>query len=364
MRRNLDCSHLPLPERTTTALRDEEREDHFEWLYDVPTLTPFGEDAAQGLETMWAYSCYAEEEQIAAQRSGRPPRQRKLHSLPDLYTLLVGHLAMDALLMGEPEWDMLTDLLESSGPLVLADDEQDPVSAVSLVRRLWVSVRTDEATGHLEYTLARELAIALRTLVQLPEFPALRDSVQQLYYALMNALSIHGIITEDTVVHWMEGRLRKPLRTFCSDAFDGLCRRALRAAFCWCLGHDGRVFLVHPGVTEPGRFLSGAYEGPLDMFILTEEGVPMENLLFSEAEFTGAFALARQIARTIRPECNPFDVINDLRMMIRCGASADELTEVLASALTVRPNAIMREAVSNLRFTLPAFSCVRARMVQ
>ncbi len=347
-----------------TALRDEEREDHFEWLYDVPTLTPFGEDAAQELETMWAYSCYAEEEQVAARRSGRPVRQQKLRSLPDLYALLVGHLAMDALLLGEPEWDMLTDLLESSSPLVLADDEQDPISAVSLVRRLWVSVRTDETTGHLEYTLARELAIALRTLLQLTEFFALRDSVQQLYYALMNALSLHGVITEDCVVHWMEGQLKKPLRSFYSDTFDSICRRALRAAFCWSLGHDGRVFLVHPGVTEPGRFLSGAYDGPLDQFILSKNGMPMENLLFSEAEFNGSFALARQIARTIRPECNPFDVINDLRMMIRCGASLDELMEVLAAALTVRPNAIMRDAVSSLRFTLPAFSCVRTRMVQ
>ncbi|MEG0768030.1 MAG: hypothetical protein RR482_09965, partial [Clostridia bacterium] len=240
------------------------------------------------------------------------------------------------------EHELIERMLITQAPVPLQDVEEME-AALTLRFRLWcdVGLLDGEPMALLDPALVEPLQQAFAR----PEHTAIRARIFS-FHAMLHAMMYMSGFLDD----------RLPRQRFMTDVLENatcgqeeerLARNFLEASYDCVLLPQCRL-LVHPALSDPEALVTAMSEnGAFQIPNLT----PMQMLgsmngMMPEGA-TEALALA--IADALRPEVSCQEALEDIRMLIKQGASNTVLHEVLAAMLCVLPTRHMDALLCRLQ---------------
>ena len=346
MLREANIHSLTWADKTMSVLKERQLEACENRLNQLPPFGLFNGCDDAKVEELWKCSYDAQEH----------PAQGRLHTVKQLQCQVLLSLPMEAALLSVEEHMLLERLIVLEGRAELMEWEETR-GAEGLVRRLWCTLERREDTFVVR--LPRELLFPLTAILASSEHAELRERLLRFESAIRGLLYIGGLL------HYA-----RPLRHLCQDVLldaEGdvnLAMRYLRTTFDYCYDEHGDMLLLHPGLAEPERMISGGLVMTNTDFELDEATLlgAMDGLLPEERPlFDRMFGL---IYGAVRPEITEEEAVEDLRMLAKQGVSLDEMNEVLSSLLTVQPTQAMLDGVKQLHRQTPRWGTMRAYSVQ
>lgn len=254
-------------------------------------------------------------------------------------------LPREVLFLSQREDELIKQMLVQGGKTLLTDWE-DICAAETLVSRLWCYleiVSDDMAMLHL----ADEVIAPLTEAMLSEPYHWMREQVFHIEATIHSVLYIMGFLHAMTPSQHILTTLKEENRYKAGD--EVFVTRFLKASFDYMPDILGNTVLVHPGLTDLDAVLDGIAHMKRD-----------ESLLFGNEAVLGAMSgmlpeekaacLAMQGALhdAIRPEYDEDDVVEDLKIMAKQGASLSDMKEVMAAALCTLPTKQMNNALIQL----------------
>ncbi len=346
MQREIHTPSLAWPDKTMSVIQQRQLEACEERLNALPSRGLFdGCDDAHA-EELWHITYEAAEE----------ARPFALHSVKGLTEHVLSALPQEAAFLTHAEYDLVLRLIAGFGTVVI-DDWSDVTPAESLVRRLWCTAHCED--GRDELRMPQPVMQRLMAVLQSDAHKAVRDQILRFSWAVVCALNVCGMIYADDAVRFLHEQLPDAE----SAGSVRLFRRMLRIAFDYTWTRSGEMVLLHPGMADPDRSMHLLRHIDVADYELQDSDESMPQFLISDAERSASGLLFGLIHEALRPELNPAMAVEDLRLMARQAVSFDDLREVLASQLAVRPTREMLDALRVLQSAAPSFSFVSARVV-
>ena len=304
-----------------SVLRERQLEACQERLSRCPTKDLFADGLCEDeCAQLFAFSFYAKE------LRGRRPDAEELRAL------VRRQLSREACFLSPREDDLVKRMLIGDGETALWD--WDEISAAeALISRLWCTLEiADEDSAVLR--LSPPLLTPILQAMSGPEYPAVRKMIFSFDATLHSLLYLSGFLHAAVPME----HFRRQWTGEDEAAVRLLVTRYLRAAFDYTETPQGDILLLHPGLADPDRLiatLSGM--APAEIHLTKEMMLGGMNGLLPEEQASCA-AMRGELAGAVRPDCDEEDVLEDLRMMAKQGASLKEMREVLENALCVMPS--------------------------
>lgn len=317
-------------DKTMSVLREQQLEACQERLTRCPTrgiFSDLGEDEAR---ILFRFSYYAHE------------IRRRYPSRSELCAKVLSRIPQEACFLSPREDDLVKRMLLSGGQTLLSD--WDEISAAeALIARLWctLEIENDEtAILRLEENLLPPITRAMLS----PEYQKMREKLFSFDATLHSLLYLSGFLHAAVPMAHFRGQLPREMQ----EDGEMLIGRYLRSGFDYTQSAQGEILLLHPGLAEPEHLLSSlAGFAPPEIHLTREMMQGGMNGLLPE-EVASCEAMRGALVGAIRPECDPEDALEDLRMMAKQGAQFSEMREVLESMLCVLPTPRMLSALEQL----------------
>lgn len=346
MQREIHTPSLAWPDKTMSVIQQRQLKACEERLNSLPSFGLFDGCDNTKAEELWKISYEAQEE----------PRPFALHSAEGLAKHVLSDLPQEAAFLTHAEYDMALRLITGFGEVCI-DDWSDVSPAESLVRRLWCTLHRENERDVLR--MPSPILHCLMMVFQSMAHREVRDQILRFSWAVTCSLNVCGMIYADDAVAYLHDHLSAAENAGSQRLFN----RMLRIAFDYTYTRDGEMVLLHPGMADPDRTLHLLRHIRLSDYELQDMDDDTPQFLISDAERSASVLLYGLIHEALRPEINPALAVEDLRLMARQAVSFDDLSEVLASQLSVQPTREMLEALRVLQQSAPSFSFVASRVV-
>lgn len=274
-----------------------------------------------------------------------------LVTLDTLRARVLALLPLEAMCLSAEEQALTERMLIGGGSVELTDE--DAIGAAeSLVSRLWASM--DSGGGRL--TLPDALEEPLLSAFAQADFAKTRDNLLRYDAIIGGLLYIAGFLhfAQPTELFEQEVAHRADAQA------HAVATRYLKASFEYMTDENGELILLHPGLADPDRLMAEMSRGDMCSLELTQDMLAggMNGLLPEEEplheELRGA------LARALRPEYEPQEAAEDLRMLAKQGVSLPEMETVMDCMLGVLPTPRMKSALSQLYLRTPHWLGMRA----
>ena len=306
-------------------------------------------------EALFSMSWYAEDP--SDRHRGAAAR---LHTLESLRTRVLKSLAPEMALLSVEEHDLLIRTVIFGGRHFLTDpDTLRP--AFSLVRRLWCSV--SHSGDLLQLTIAPALRTTILLILAGESHKQVRDMIQQVHDRIDTSLYLLGVLS----VSAPEQHLQRLLNGTHAENQPDLIYRFFHSGYDLSYNKAGQAFLVHPGLAEPGRYLSmmtSSVTDPAGFFSLDEQALTAASDTLADLEDPLYEHLLFLLLDVTRPEYEAEDVIEDLFILAKQSVSPEEMEEVFSAALICLPTEEMRTALRDLSTRIPRWFFLSSGIVQ
>lgn len=300
------------------------------------------ETTDQDAERLFAQSYYAAEE-----------KKPCLHSIEELRGRVLSRFPAEMGLLSPEEYELTVKLALFGGELPITDWNDLP-AARSLVYRMWCRMRPEKGRW---ISMPRQLCVAAMLMLTSEGMKKVRETADEILETVDNTLYLAGMMPAEIVLKDVAARMKDTL----SADRPELHLRMLRASFETMLNREGRLILVHPGLAEP---LSPALSGNgiatgLDQRSLSElydSLTALEDPLYDE--------MLSRIEGLTRPEVQAEDAVEDLILLAKQGAPAEEMRQVLMSKIICLPTAEMLDALRALHDLIPRWFTLNMERVQ
>lgn len=323
-------------EKTMSVLREKQFEACERRLSAYPSIalfSPFATDAdAQSLKECSFYD--------------NEPGNEGLATIGGLREKVLELLPSEALFLSNGESVLLERLLVAHGHIA-SDNWDDIAAAEALARRLWCSFSAE----------GEEWSLDLPEALQEPLLRAFNDPLYTQAKARLFRYdaTIHGLL-------YIAGFLpsSQPLAFFLKDVMRrddagaiNVAYRYMKASFEYFADTDRAIILVHPGLADPNRLIVMMGLGGEITLTLNEETLAggMNGLLPEEEPLHETMRFS--LEGFMRPEWDAEEAAEDLRILAKQGVSLDEMAEVMASVICVRPTPVMKAALRALHGGTP-----------
>ena len=265
-------------------------------------------------------------------------------------------LPYEAHYLSSAENALLEQLLIAGGRLTSKNWEEIP-AAEALACRLWCSF---SSSGDI-WTL--ELA------------PELRDDLIQAFSADQHANARTRTFRYDVTIHgllYITGFLPslQPREIFKKDVLqteeawgNSIANRYIKASFEYITDDKDDVILLHPALADPYRLLLMLGGRVTAEITLTEEALlgGMNGML--EEEVPLHEAMQNALYGYMRPEWRSDEASDDLRYLVKQNVSYQEMEDVMASMICIRPTDAMHNALKNLYNNTPRWVAMSANLL-
>ena len=313
-----------------SVLRVQQLEACQDRLSRCPTKDLFSDLCQDEAERLFAMSFYAKEN-----------RGRKME-LSELRALVRARVRKEACFLTPREDDLVKRMLIGGGETPLQD--WDEISAAeALISRLWCTLGiVDDETALLR--LSPALMEAVTGAMTEAEYARVRQMIFSFDATLHSLLYLSGFLHAAVPME----HFRRQWTGDEGAVVRLLVARYLRAAFDYTETPQGEIILLHPGLADPEKLLAGLNGMESTQVHLTREmmlGGMNEVLPEERASWA---AMRGELCGAVRPELDEGDVLEDLRMMAKQGATLPEMREVLENALCVLPSPRMLACLEQL----------------
>lgn len=260
--------------------------------------------------------------------------------LGDVRKTVLDAAAEEACFLSEREDNLVKRMIIGEGSVYL-DDWEDISAAESLVKRMWCTIHIDFEKDMAVLRMQQKVMDEVMRGMSEAHYPRIRQAVFR-FEATLNALLYLSGFLHATVParHFMEQLHREKL-----PADKHLIGRYLKSAFDYWHHEHEEMLLVHPGLYDPGNLIERLKGLGVPEMQLTHAMMlgGMNGMLPEERASSESLRFALHGA--VRPELDEEDVLDDLRMMAKQGASLEEMREVLENCLCVMPTPAMLSAL-------------------
>lgn len=237
--------------------------------------------------------------------------------------------------------DNLVKRMLMNGGRTDLDDWEDISAAESLIKRMWCVIRIDDEQDMATLCLQGAVMEPLVRGISGEQYLHIRQAVFRFEATLNALLYLSGFLHAAVPArHFME-----QLRAQQLTADKRLVGRYLKSAFDYWKQDGEDMLLVHPGLYDPENLVSRLKGMGVPEMQLTHAMMlgGMNGLL--PEEVASAESMRFALHGAVRPELDEEDVLDDLRMMAKQGASLAEMREVLENCLCVMPTPAMLGAL-------------------
>ena len=330
MFRTSTCRVEHWSDKTMSVMREQQLEACQDRLYRCPAAGIFDELCEDEIQNLYRFSYYAIEE------------RRKVPCQRELREKVLRGVSLEACYLSPGEDNLVKRMLRGGGEAYL--DDWDEISAAeALISRLWCTLQiVDEDYARL--VIAPELIEPITQAMMSPRYNRIREQLFTFDATLRSLLYLSGFLHAS--VPLTQFPLQKHTET--DGVSSQLIGRYLRAAFDYTETPEGEMLLLHPGLADPEHLLSNLAKLPPAEIQLTREMMlgGMNGIL--PEEVASSEAMRGVLIGAVRPEYDEDEVLEDLRMMAKQGASIAEMREVLESMLCVLPTPRMLDTLRQL----------------
>ena len=270
-------------------------------------------------------------------------------SLSEVRTRVKRQITIELPLVTEREEALLRRLLLFGGVTPLFSDDE-MLAADSLLKRLWCSCVTRD-NGQVLIRLADVLLKPVLTVFANEKYTEARAKVYALSATLHSMVYLHGMLYAEPIISHMSERLL----TQRDEQHTNILYRYLKAEFDYCLDSQGNMVLMHPGLIHPERMLASISNARFQATDYTREMIigGISELLKEEA--AAEEILRSELGFALQPGYNPGMMVNDLKFLIKQGATHDQLSALISDKLAVRmtpriENALRRVETDTVRW--------------
>ena len=260
-------------------------------------------------------------------------------ALKTLRTSVRKRLTRELPLITEREEALLKRIILFGGTTPLFSDDELG-AAESLIRRLWCScVLRDDGKMYLH--IADTLMNPLFKCMSDEKYPETRIRIYTLSATLHSMLYLHGMMYADPAVQHLKGQLLLE-----DDAVSlRMLYRFLRAEFDYCLDGQGNLVLIHPGVMQPKKMLAAISNAQYQAQDYAREMIigGMGEELHEEMAATDI--LRSELSQALQPGYNPMSMVDDLKILVKQGATHEQLTELVRDKLATQMNDRLENAL-------------------
>ena len=317
-------------DKTMSVMREQQLEACQDRLYRCPATGIFDELCEDEIQNLYHLSFYAREE-----RSKAPCQQ-------ELREKVLQNVPLEACYLSPGEDHLVKRMLRGGGEAYL--DDWDEISAAeALISRLWCTLQMVD-DEYARMVIAPELMEPITQAMMSPQYTRIREQLFTFDATLHSLLYLSGFL------HASVPLTQFPLQTNSETegASSQLIGRYLRAAFDYTETPEGEMLLLHPGLADPEHLLSSlAKLPPMEIQLTREMMLGGMNGMLPE-EVASSEAMRGVLIGAVRPEYDEEEVLEDLRMMAKQGASIAEMREVLESMLCVLPTPRMLNTLRQL----------------
>lgn len=317
-------------DKVMSVLREQQLEACQDRLFRCPTKNIFSDLCQDEARQLFAMSFYAKEMRM------------RVPDAEELRALVLGRVGREACFLTPREDDLVKRMVMDGGKTALVD--WDEISAAeALISRLWCTLQIEEEERAV-LKLAAELMQPVTDAMSSPEYARTRQMIFSFDATLHSLLYLSGFLHASVPMEhfrqlWPEEE---------GDAVHLLVARYLRSGFDYTETPQGEILLLHPGLADPEHLLSVlSGMAPTEIHLTREMMLGGMNGLLPE-ERASCAAMRGALCGAVRAEYDEEDVLEDLRMMAKQGASLSEMREVLESALCVLPSPRMLDALNQL----------------
>lgn len=317
-------------DKTMSVLREQQLEACQDRLSRCPSEGIFGQLCQDEYQKLFSFSYYARE------MRQRVPDQEELRQT-------VRRRAFREACYLSPREDALVKRMLINGGEICLDDWDDISSAEALMARLWCTLRIeDEDTALLR--LAQELTAPISAAILSSDYTTVREKLFPFEATLHSLLYISGFLHASVPLTHFYQQMEKD-----ADHLTAiLLARYLRAGFDYTETKEGDILLLHPGLADPDHLLSHLESlKPTEIHLTREMMLGGMNGVLAE-EIASCETMRGAMAGAVRPEYDPDEALEDLRMMAKQGAKLSEMREVLEGMLCVLPTPRMLDALAQL----------------
>lgn len=328
MFRTSTCRVERWSDKTMSVMREQQLEACQDRLYRCPATGIFDALCEDEIRNLYHFSFYAREE------------RRKVPCQQELREKVLRNVPLEACYLSPGEDRLVKRMLQNGGEAYL-DDWDEISSAEALISRLWCTLQMVD-DEYARMVIAPELMEPITQAMMSPRYTRVREQLFTFDATLHSLLYLSGFLHAS--VPLTQFPLQKTSET--EGASSQLIGRYLRAAFDYTETPEGEMLLLHPGLADPEHLLSSLSKLPPIEIQLTREMMlgGMSGIL--PEEVASSEAMRGVLIGAVRPEYDEEEVLDDLRMMAKQGASIAEMREVLESMLCVLPTPRM---LNNLR---------------
>ena len=269
--------------------------------------------------------------------------------LTEVRSRVKNQIAIELPLVTEREEGLLKRLLLFGGVTPLFSDDE-MLAADSLLKRLWCSCVTRD-NGQLLIRLADILLKPVLAVFADDSYAETRKKVFALSATLHSMVYLHGMLYAEPIISHMSDRLL----TKHDDQHINILYRYLKAEFDYCLDSQGNMVLMHTGLIHPERMLASISNAQYQAADYTREMIigGISELLKEEA--AAEEILRSELGFALQPGYNPGMMVNDLKFLIKQGATHDQLSALISDKLAVRmtpriENALRRVETDTVRW--------------
>lgn len=342
MRLNAKPRPVRWTDRTLSILRASRLEACEKELAGLGGRGLFDEETTDAdAERLFEESYYAEEE--------KAPR---LHTIEEMRVRVLSQLPAETGLLSQEEFELAVKMALFGGEMPVLDWNDLPC-ALSLVRRMWCRARPERGNW---IRMPRQVCAALLLMLASEEIKTVRETVQEILDTVDNTLYLAGMMPAEVAVRDMAFRLQGSLAAGKQDLF----LRLLKSSFETMLNREGKLMLVHPGLADPMSLTPADHAGTgMDQRSLTdlyESLMEVEDPLYDRM-----LGLIKDLGR---PEMQAEDTVEDLILLAKQGAPAEEMRQVLAARIICMPTAEMEAALQALHDRIPKWFTLNMERVQ
>lgn len=270
-------------------------------------------------------------------------------SLPALRASIKKQLSEEVSLITEREENLLKRLIFFGGMSPLFGDEEI-TAADSLIKRLWCScVLRDD--GQVFLRLADVLIKPILAVMSEERYTEIRAKMYAMSATLHSMVYLHGMLYAEPAITHLSGHLLTKNDTVMTK----LLYRFLKAEFDYCEDGQGNLVLMHPGLIHPELMLSSISNAQYQSKDYTREMIigGMSELLKEEA--AAEDILRSELGFSLQPGYNPGIMVNDIKFLIKQGATHEQLSEFINDKLATKmtpsiENALRRAETDTVRW--------------
>lgn len=228
-------------------------------------------------------------------------------------------------------------LFGGTAPLMAEDDM---IAAETLIRRLWCSCVVQD-NGPIYVRLARPLMMPVLKCLSSQTYQETRLKMYALTATLHSMLYLHGVLYADPAIQQLSGHLTSGQ----DEAGRRVLYRFLRAEFDYCQDRQGNLVLVHPGVAQPEKMMA-ALSGPRYQAADYAREMIVGGIGEELREESAATDMLRaELSETLQPGMNAGSMVDDVKILIKQGATHEQLMELMQDKLATQMNTRLENAL-------------------